>query len=392
MTPPFEVKKNFLGHYVVGYDCPKCGERLRSPIADAGNADGCPNCQARFIVPGSNERERILRAQESARLYREERQREKRAAEQQQFAELSQLEQEQATLAEAIEQRRQEEQQGLEQSGRYTAPSDFRDPDPKSHERARRQDEHRHINSRQRLRVSLFLFLILGCVCLPIVLELVDRPTPIGPSQTPRQIRQPTPIRKAGGYTIITQEIVPGLKRSLEIRLNEEISEDELASLALEIRDSAKKRYEKTFIGYYLPDMKVNAGYWATTHFNPELEVRILGATKEEIGRFLDDASTPMGDNVIGCWIDKTAFPGVITFLREDGKVFMAKTFQDGSTGKYELTVRTVGGEMRYCKKAGKTSDYMVIAKDGDLAHGDDEGIWVTSPRFRSGSSAPNNR
>lgn len=121
MTPPYEIKKNLLGQYVVHYGCPKCGERLKSAMTDSGNADSCPVCQARFVVPGSHERERMFTEQEAARIQKEERQREKEiAAEElrrQQFADLTQLEQEQAELAEAIQQCEQECQH--EQQNRF---------------------------------------------------------------------------------------------------------------------------------------------------------------------------------------------------------------------------------------------------------------------------------
>jgi uncharacterized Zn finger protein (UPF0148 family) len=60
-----EVKKNLLGvelsqfcwigHRIINYDCPKCTERLTSPIKDGGEIDCCPNCQARFTVPSFDE-------------------------------------------------------------------------------------------------------------------------------------------------------------------------------------------------------------------------------------------------------------------------------------------------------------------------------------------------
>lgn len=36
------------------------------------------------------------------------------------------------------------------------------------------------------------------------------------------------------------------------------------------------KKFERVFICYYLPGMEIDAGAWATGHFDPELEVKIL--------------------------------------------------------------------------------------------------------------------
>lgn len=74
--PPYEMRKNLLGQYIVHYVCPKCGERLRSAISDAGNPDTCPACHGKFLVPGSDQRITIQREQETVK------QRKREAAEQ----------------------------------------------------------------------------------------------------------------------------------------------------------------------------------------------------------------------------------------------------------------------------------------------------------------------
>ena len=50
-----KITKSVFGGLRVGYECPKCRERLRSPLTDAGKADTCPNCHAQFTVPGTTE-------------------------------------------------------------------------------------------------------------------------------------------------------------------------------------------------------------------------------------------------------------------------------------------------------------------------------------------------
>ena len=67
-----------------------------------------------------------------------------------------------------------------------------------------------------------------------------------------------------------------GFDDHLDIRLNREVQEDVLRSIAMELKSSDRKKYERTFMLYYLPGMEVDAGGWASTHFNPDLEVIIL--------------------------------------------------------------------------------------------------------------------
>lgn len=54
-----DIKKGLFGRLTVGYDCPHCAARLKSPLDDAGKVDTCPECDTTFVVPGSEERSRI---------------------------------------------------------------------------------------------------------------------------------------------------------------------------------------------------------------------------------------------------------------------------------------------------------------------------------------------
>jgi hypothetical protein len=183
-------------------------------------------------------------------------------------------------------------------------------------------------------------------------------------------------------YSVLNTSVMPGVKRSLDVRLSRRVSESTLRDIALKLKANDARSYERTFICYYLPDMEVGHGAWATSHFDPELEVKIIGVTIEEQERLTREVSLPVRENVLGRWIDnETGFPGVIVLLNEDGKVFMTQTFTDGSKGKYEMVVYNVAGQTRYRWKNRATSDYLVITAAGDLAHGDDEGIWATSKK-----------
>ena len=77
---------------------------------------------------------------------------------------------------------------------------------------------------------------------------------------------------------IVEDTSMANLKRSVVVELEQPISESELREAAYMIRDSDARNYERTFIEYYLPGMVVGAGAWATTHFNPALDVQIYGA------------------------------------------------------------------------------------------------------------------
>lgn len=189
-------------------------------------------------------------------------------------------------------------------------------------------------------------------------------------------------IPKDVTYTIIDKNIVPGIKRSLDIRLNNKVSEKVLRSIAMKLRNADSNSYERTFIGYYLPGMEVNAGYWATTHFNPDLEVRILGLTVEQ-ERALTQEPEDASREIIGSWLDESPFVGNrITIFRKDGKLFMENIYKDGSSGTKELVARKspLGGQ-RFEKVGDSTAgDHWMVDSNGNLQLRDNEG-WIATAK-----------
>lgn len=188
-------------------------------------------------------------------------------------------------------------------------------------------------------------------------------------------------IPKDVTYTIIDENIVPGLKRSLEIRLNKKVSEQVLHSIAMKLRNADSNSYEHTFIGYYLPGMEVNAGYWATTHFNPELEVRILGMTVEQ-EQALTQEPQDASREVIGTWLDERPFAGNrITIFRKDGKLFMENRYKDGSGDTKELAATKSPLGQRFDKVDDSTvGGFWIIDSNGDLQLRDNEG-WIATAK-----------
>jgi len=88
-------------------------------------------------------------------------------------------------------------------------------------------------------------------------------------------------------YLITKNDVFRNIKRSVEIRIAKPMSEKELEKLAYEIRDDHRTKFERTFIGWRIQGVPSDT-YWATTHFNPDLKVRILFDLKdgEEVFRW----------------------------------------------------------------------------------------------------------
>jgi len=185
-------------------------------------------------------------------------------------------------------------------------------------------------------------------------------------------------------YTVIGETRLPGIKRSVDIRLNKHVSEDTLAAIAKAVRASDGGRYDRTFIGYYLPDMQVDAGYWATTHYNPDLDVRILAFTADAAASLSAKPDATDRDE-IGRWLDESPLTGSrIVIVRNDGKLFMELTYQDGSSGSNEIIESQTTLGRRFSKPGGSTTgDHWILDSNGDLQLRDDEGLISTAKKLQ---------
>lgn len=165
-------------------------------------------------------------------------------------------------------------------------------------------------------------------------------------------------------YSIINSSTLLGIKRSLDVRLNKKVSERTLHAIALKLKSQDSRDYERTFITYYLPGMAVGAGAWATTHFNPDLEVRILGLTAEEEEKLVAEPA-PANREIIGRWLDESPYVGSrITVFREDGKLFIEEMFKDGSSLRKELVEQKSPLGRRFDPKANPSTSDSVRQRD----------------------------
>ena len=138
-------------------------------------------------------------------------------------------------------------------------------------------------------------------------------------------------------YSVISDNIYRNAKRSIDVRLEQKVSEEALRAIAMKLKNIERVKYERTFIAYYLPDMKVGAGAWATSHFDPSLEVRILGLTAAEETTMTREAKSTSRD-VVGIWMDDRPLIGAtITIYRENAKLYLESKYKDGSGSTVEM-------------------------------------------------------
>lgn len=187
-------------------------------------------------------------------------------------------------------------------------------------------------------------------------------------------------------YRILQEETIPNVKRSVDVRLSRRVSADILRAIAHEITAKDNSRYRRTFILYYLPEMEVGAGAWASSHFNPELQIEIYGTTSEEHAALVEPSESASARQVIGVWLDERPyFSRRIALYRKDGKVFMESTYRDGSVGTDEMTERNTNRGLRFdVKQPSPSGDYYVLNRSGDLEIRDSDGLIARARKLNS--------
>lgn len=185
-------------------------------------------------------------------------------------------------------------------------------------------------------------------------------------------------------YSIISDNDFRDVKRSIDVRLDKKVSVEVLRTIAQKLKNMERKKYERIFIAYYLPNMKVGAGAWATSHFDPELKVRILGLTAEEEEKIAQAAKSTSRD-VIGIWMDDRPYVGAtITIYRENEKLYLESKYKDGSGSTEEMTETqsTIGAKL--VEKGGNPhGEYFVLDKKGNLQAGGNNGIFLEYKKLR---------
>ena len=180
-------------------------------------------------------------------------------------------------------------------------------------------------------------------------------------------------------YTVIEKSNLGSIKSSIDVRLEKRVTGAFIRKLALKLREAETVKYERMFITYYLPGMTPGSGAWATSHFNPNLEVKILGTTIAE-EKALRVESKDSSGGVIGKWLDESPYVGAIyTFLRSNGKIIMVRKSKDGSSSEREMIQKRQSGLLRFEEKVGRRQgEYFLVERNGNLSIYDNIGLIVT--------------
>jgi len=176
------------------------------------------------------------------------------------------------------------------------------------------------------------------------------------------------PLPPGVTFRILDATRIEGVKCNLTVLLSAKVSPETLKTLALSLRASERKNYPRMFIIYYLPGMSLNDLAWATSHFDPDLKVEILGTTTTQ-EHALVAAAKAANEDAIGKWFDQSAYmSGTITIFRKGKKIILECHFKDGSTLTGTLRERASPHGRRFDFTDGTANgDYYILTREGKL-------------------------
>ena len=177
-------------------------------------------------------------------------------------------------------------------------------------------------------------------------------------------------------YQIVNEDILLDVKRSVDVVVSEPIAEEALSTLAYEIKKQASTEFEKTFIGYYLKTDDQSGAYWATTHFNPNLVVRINGQTRPDTtDQNVVDTNTGLGE-LLGAWREGGGLRAKLSIFSNGSDHYLEIVYNDGSNSVQKLKVSQQTDGKRFEKmKPSSAGDYWLLKSDGVLELRDNEGL-----------------
>lgn len=177
----------------------------------------------------------------------------------------------------------------------------------------------------------------------------------------------------------ITEDTVKGtIKRTVEVELYSRIDEETLRALAEKIHDLSNVEVERTFIGYRVSGDHNNQSYWATTHYNPSLEVNILGESASDYEK-IKNAALPEGE-VLGAWMANWGYEYKVTAYKKGDQTYIRSIFGDGSSSDeiYEQSQSEKGIKLQ--GEGGKErGEYFIINHEGDLEFWSENGNYYTA-------------
>lgn len=175
------------------------------------------------------------------------------------------------------------------------------------------------------------------------------------------------PLPKDFTFKIIQDKSNDALeKNQLVIEISEKITIEQIATLADKFYSSRPKQ-RRFYIAYLLPSMKNDgSGCWATSHFDPELEIDIIGSTENQDVKTSE--TSDISGTIIYKWRNEKSLSGAVLVLykNSENKLIMRIIFKDGAKLESEIKESTQNGKSRYSDD-NKHGEYYILESNGNL-------------------------
>lgn len=174
-------------------------------------------------------------------------------------------------------------------------------------------------------------------------------------------------------FKLYENHIIPNLKYSSDIVLEKKLTREELEDLAYYFyRKKDLGKYKNSFLVYYLPNMKIGNGGWASTHFRPNLELEIYGLSVEDEKHLLENKFQPNPkQQLIGEWIDEWGM-FIFSIYKENKQLFGRYHYTDGSNETNTLHTK---GTKIFDNKKYTHNEYYLLSKNYELGIYDEKGL-----------------
>lgn len=200
-------------------------------------------------------------------------------------------------------------------------------------------------------------------------------------TDTKADVLKPKPTIQIPEYKIIEDTVKRDVKRTVEVELSSRMDEASLKVLAEKIYALSDVKVERTFIIYRIAGEGDGSG-WATTHYNPDLKIDIIGASASDYEK-IKNASISEGE-VLGSWMVSRGMDYKATVYKKDGQIYMREVYDIGALPEdktYKLTKLDKGIKLQ--SESGKSFDeYFVVNQKGDLEFWSEDKNYYTAPKF----------
>lgn len=156
-------------------------------------------------------------------------------------------------------------------------------------------------------------------------------------------------------------------KNSLTVEINQKLTEGQIATLAEELYNS-KEEQRRFYIFYQLSDLQNSNTTWATSHFDPELDIEIIGSSSKEDENMSKISTEKVDGTIIGKWKEDKIISAIYTIYKKESKIFIQTIYKNGQIADEELTEKNISNKIRYDYKNGEyNGEYFIINANKDL-------------------------